>query len=284
MGLLDGSIKELRLFKNAIIPLFKAYKSDDKFTIASIVKRESPILSKELFQNTENQTELLSNANNAVSNLCRLLNNERDTTMYDIINNIKVTSLFDLSVDLRSMKNPKLSTDEVSDNVWDRVANVSLKEIISYFDYITDCTQFGTHQGIKGLEFDRVMVIIDDHEARGFLFSYDKLFELKEKTKVDIQNEIDGKETTIDRTARLFYVTCSRAKQSLAVVAYTDKPDELKEIVLRNEWFVENDDIQEIYIIYNLSKCVLSYLHVVYYIVMNDTAIQRYSGRNLQES
>ena len=36
-----------------------------------------------------------------------------------------------------------------------------------YSDYVTDNTRFATHQGVKGLEFSRVMVVMDDAEAKG---------------------------------------------------------------------------------------------------------------------
>ena len=58
----------------------------------------------------------------------------------------------------------------------------------------------------------------------GFLFSYEKLFGAKAKSKTDLDNESQGKDTTIDRTRRLFYVTCSRAMSSLGIVAYTGDP------------------------------------------------------------
>jgi len=45
-----------------------------------------------------------------------------------------------------------------------------------YMEYVTDKTRFATHQGVKGLEFPHVVVIMDDNEARDFLFSYEKLF------------------------------------------------------------------------------------------------------------
>jgi len=48
------------------------------------------------------------------------------------------------------------------------------------------------------------MVVIEDEEARGFLFSYEKLLAVKEKSTTDIKNEEQRLETTIDRTRRLF--------------------------------------------------------------------------------
>ncbi|MBU1716601.1 MAG: ATP-dependent helicase, partial [Proteobacteria bacterium] len=105
-------------------------------------------------------------------------------------------------------------------------------------------SRFGTHQGIKGLQFPRVMVILDDDEARGFMFSYDKLFGSVEPTATDLKNVEEGKETSIDRTRRLFYVTCSRAEESLAIVAYTQEPQKVNDYVLKQGWFEKDEIIQ----------------------------------------
>lgn len=58
-----------------------------------------------------------------------------------------------------------------------------------YDDYVNHRSQFDTHQGVKGLEFERVIVIIDDSEAKGFLFSYDKLFGIKDLSEADLKNK-----------------------------------------------------------------------------------------------
>lgn len=116
-------------------------------------------------------------------------------------------------------------------------------QIASYYRYVTGASPFDTHQGIKGREFPRVMVVMDDEEARGFLFSYEKLFGVKEKSTTDIKNEEQGLETTIDRTRRLFYVTCSRAEESLAIVDYTGDPVKVRSRVLAAGWFGEDEII-----------------------------------------
>lgn len=110
-------------------------------------------------------------------------------------------------------------------------------QIEAYDRYVSGLSPFGTHQGVKGLEFPRVMVVISDEEARGFLFSYDKLFGLKPPSANDLKREADGEETGVDRTRRLFYVTCSRAEESLAIVCYTDDPDALVSSVIGRGWF-----------------------------------------------
>ncbi|MBS2010348.1 MAG: ATP-dependent helicase, partial [Cyanobacteria bacterium SZAS TMP-1] len=87
--------------------------------------------------------------------------------------------------------------------------------------------------------FDRVLIVLDDGEAKGHLFSYEKLFGAKPLSEQDSKNQLEGAETGIDRTRRLLYVTCTRAKKSLALVAYTDNPDALALAAVRDGWFEE---------------------------------------------
>jgi DNA helicase-2/ATP-dependent DNA helicase PcrA len=88
----------------------------------------------------------------------------------------------------------------------------------AFAGYAEGLSPFDTHQGVKGLEFPRVMVILNDEEAGGFLFSYDKLLGVKAPSDNDIKNQQAGKDDAVSRTRRLLYVTCSRAEESLAIV------------------------------------------------------------------
>jgi DNA helicase-2/ATP-dependent DNA helicase PcrA len=119
--------------------------------------------------------------------------------------------------------------------------NTAFAQIRPYSEYVQGISPFATHQGVKGLEFPRVVVVLDDGEARGFLFSFEKLFGAKEKTPADIKNERDGKETGVDRTRRLLYVTCSRARSSLALVAYSARPTTVRETLLQQGWFEDRE-------------------------------------------
>lgn len=122
-----------------------------------------------------------------------------------------------------------------------KALSVSFDELERYSAYVSDNTRFATHQGIKGLEFPRVMVIMDDTEARGNLFSYEKLFGATPKSNTDNKNAQEGKDTGIMRTTRLFYVACTRAQKSLAVVAYTENVEAVKYTAISNGWFAEDE-------------------------------------------
>ena len=137
---------------------------------------------------------------------------------------------------------PRFQPESIKITALRKALSVPFTTLEKYFAYVSDNTRFATHQGVKGLEFPRVMVIMDDAEAKGFLFSYEKLFGAKPKTENDIKNEREGKDTSMARTSRLFYVACTRAQKSLAIIAYTQDSKAVKATAMKNNWFL-NDEI-----------------------------------------
>ncbi|EKN3887662.1 hypothetical protein NUG01_000377 [Yersinia enterocolitica] len=75
-----------------------------------------------------------------------------------------------------------------------------------------------------GLTEGRVLVVLDDAESNHFQFSYEKYLGLEEPSNNDQKHMDAGEETTMDRTRRLFYVSCTRALKDLAVVLFTANP------------------------------------------------------------
>lgn len=261
-GLLDGSLPGLRLFSGSVLPLVKAKMDQNDFTAAAILKKHSPLLNKATLRASGNeQLRQIEKARTAVDELLALWSDRQEPLFIDVLRNVAQSGLFEIPDSLRPIANrteteqrraEDSSDDEFGQDydhaentdlsAWDAFLQTPFSQIVAYVEYVDDLAPFGTHQGIKGLEFPRVMVIIDDEKARGFLFSYEKLFGVKEKTKTDIERECEGRETGIDRTRRLFYVTCTRAEDSLAVVAYSSNPDRLRSQVLSDGWF-EDDEI-----------------------------------------
>ena len=256
-GLLNGSLSGLRLFSNIVLPLVKAKQAEDDFAIASIVRKYSPLLRKANLLSAQDQPKLIRQTREAVEQLLALWTDSAIPRFIDVLQCVHATGLFEipdslLPIALRNeseqqlaQRGPDMSSleDGQADAIdaWDKFLLVPFNQIESYVSYVDGFAAFSTHQGIKGLEFPRVMVIIDDSEARGFSFSYDKLFGAKGKSDADIKNEREGKETGIERTKRLFYVTCSRAKESLAIVAYSSHPETVKSSILAEGWFTEDE-------------------------------------------
>lgn len=240
-SLRDGSIFELSFLSKIISPLVRAYKANNEFEVSRIVRQHSPLMDKRKLEKVDNQMEALHKAENAVDSLLALWNNDNVPSCLAVLRSIHETGLFKLDVRVDDLLSDPTEGEPIKIMALRNALSVSFDVLERYSAYVTDTTRFATHQGVKGLEFPRVMVIMDDIEAKGFLFSYEKLFGAKPKTDSDIKNEEEGKDTSIMRTARLFYVACTRAQKSLAAIAYTENIEAVKETAISHGWFTENE-------------------------------------------
>lgn len=256
-GLLDGKLPGVSLFAKQVLPLIKTKQLCDEFAVSRIMRENSPIIKKDVLKKSIKSLEEITKAKDAVNALYSLWSDDADPSLNEVLKEVFNSGIFLIPDTLLPIAN-RLNEDqkgaaeghaEEPENdpvieAWDTALQCKFSQFEEYVRYISDESRFGTHQGIKGLQFPRVMVILDDDEARGFMFSYDKLFGAVEPTERDIQNEQEGKETSIDRTRRLFYVTCSRAEESLAIVAYTKEPQKVDDYVLEQGWFDKDEIIQ----------------------------------------
>ena len=122
-------------------------------------------------------------------------------------------------------------TNFVNENqyVYQRIKSLPFTEIVNLYKFEEDLTPYSTQHGIKGAEFDNVFVILDNGRWNQYNFKY-----LFEKTI--------GKESVIERTQKMFYVCCSRAKKNLVV--FYHKPSDAV-LDKANDWF-GNENVQEI--------------------------------------
>ncbi|MGX1099547.1 UvrD-helicase domain-containing protein [Amorphus sp. MBR-141] len=254
---LQGTGAGIGLFTREILPLVTALRTGDRFAVAAVVRRTSPLLERDALEAAgEKQVEILSKAKAACDGLLALVNAVEKPTARSVLRYVAEANLFTIpevlvpfsaadavvaegEIDAAGDADDREEEFDVKSELggWRLALEAPFDQIERYDRYVRGVSQFDTHQGVKGLEFPRVMVVVSDDEARGFMFAYDKLFETKAKSKTDLENEAAGKETTIDRTRRLFYVTCSRAEQSLAVVYYTTEPTMARDAMIRQEWF-----------------------------------------------
>lgn len=254
-GLLDGTLSGIPFFSKQVLPLVKALQSKDRFTVARIVKKYSLLVDAGTLKKSEYSLDEIRKTDDAVTSLFSLWDKDTDPSLIDSLKEIATSGLFAIPdvfrpivsrVDSTDDENGKDDSAEASDSnpdidAWDNALSAPFSQLESYVQYISDKSPFGTHQGIKGLQYPRVMVVLDDNEARGFMFSYDKLFGAKAPSSADQRNVEKGKETSTDRTRRLFYVTCSRTQSSLAIVVYTNEKDKIREHLKNLKWFEDSE-------------------------------------------
>ena len=241
MTFLQGTVSEVEFFTKEVLPMADSMKEDGRYAL-EVLKAYSPLLNR---QNTEKPYELYLRCRDEARNVANIVNSNH--TIREVVKSICDSQLLTVPEVVRqaSMLVVADITDEMEEDLqaWVMVMDLPINMVRGYDDYVNQRTRFDTHQGVKGLEFDRVMVIIDDSEAKGFLFSYDKLFGVKKLTETDIRHIEAGEESSVDRTQRLFYVTCTRAKESLAIVMYTSDSEKVKKQAIHKGWFSEQEII-----------------------------------------
>nr|WP_315225716.1 UvrD-helicase domain-containing protein [uncultured Albidiferax sp.] len=235
---LDGTLPALRFFSDQVLSLVNAKQNNDRFAVARIAKAYSPRLTQDALRAAKDTQAHLKKVNVSIDVLMKLWKDVANPTLLQVLRCVAEHNLFEIPESLQASSSEESTEalasdeDEREDRQTERALaiqsflNAPFSQIGPMMEYLSGDAHFDTHQGVKGLEFDRVMVIMDDAEARGFLFKYEDLFGGKA-----------AGEKTVESTKRLFYVTASRAKESLALVAYSSTPDRVQRFVLQEEWF-----------------------------------------------
>lgn len=238
-GFLDGTAWPLRLFRTFVLPLVNASMNGREFDVMQILRNQSPLLTREKLKGA-NVAEQLIRLRQFTENLQQMMGPESTSTVADVLRHIHDSGVIDLDPRLLSYldlpapiedKEPDLVEDLEEDGdddelpkeiaAMDAFLACPASQFWSYNKYIAEESPFSTQQGIKGAEFERVLVILDDDEGTHVQFSYDKYLGIKPLSERDEAGKREGRETAVERTRRLFYVCCTRALKDLIVVLFT---------------------------------------------------------------
>lgn len=228
-GFDDGSNWSAQPFLKFLMPLVLAQEADDQFEVMNLLRRFAPSLQREharanalpaILKELDDRVKALAQSCGATSTIVAFeaLRHLRDGRMF---------RLDDRLLTAMAEYNPSVSPTDTGDAAaLQKLLHTPMKELWGYRTYIEEQSPFETHQGVKGAEFKRVLIVLDDEEGRHNQFSYGKLFGITPPSDTDRINRREGNETTFDRTRRLLYVCCSRAGKDLAVVFFADDPAE----------------------------------------------------------
>ncbi len=111
--------------------------------------------------------------------------------------------------------------------LWGRVKLVPYSEFVKLFEYLEGRSPLSTQHKVKGNEFENVLVVLDNGNWNKYNFEY--LFTGSDTASV------------LDRTQKLFYVACTRAKDELVV--YFSNPSQ-SVLSKAKDWFGENNVLQ----------------------------------------
>jgi DNA helicase-2/ATP-dependent DNA helicase PcrA len=108
--------------------------------------------------------------------------------------------------------------------LYNRVKNVQYSEFQKLYAYLEGQMPFSTQHKTKGTEFNNVLVILDN--GKWNKYNFENLF-LK-----------NGNPTVLERTEKIFYVCCTRAKENLVVFYHNPSSAVVNKA---KEWFGEEN-------------------------------------------
>lgn len=108
--------------------------------------------------------------------------------------------------------------------LYNRVKDVKFSEFQKLYEYLEGKTPFSTQHKTKGAEFDNVLVILDNGGWNNY--NFEKMFLETASPSVT------------ERTQKIFYVCCTRAKENLAVYFHNPDPQVISKA---KEWFGEEN-------------------------------------------
>ncbi|MCD4483936.1 AAA family ATPase [Chromobacterium vaccinii] len=258
-GFLDGSAWPLSPCVKFLIPIAIAHTEGRQLEVMRLIREYSPLLEKDTLARA-NVAERLKLLRELVAEIAEGIVGNSNVTIGDLLKQVYAARLLIFDPRLASYLDPEAAPpappaegeenddDQEDDESEKEMASMDAflacpaKQLLAYQTYISERSPFWTQQGIKGAEFDRVLVVLDDAESTHFQFSYEKYLGLKEPSETDRKHMDAGEETSIDRTRRLFYVSCTRALKDLAVVLFTADPAQA-EVHVRRLGLFEDDAI-----------------------------------------
>jgi len=175
-----------------------------------------------------------------VNSLNKLIEIRNNGTVGDVIDFLKETQKPSLSAKivedeerfdkLKELTEFKDEPDKEFVQKNKKLKSVKYSEIIELAKYIDDKTPFSTNHGVKGAEYENVLVIC----GRGWnKYNWDQFLTL-------VRNGFPvEKKDFFNRNRNLFYVSCSRPKKRLAVL-FTQKLSD-NSIATLNNWFLSEN-------------------------------------------
>nr|WP_145549870.1 UvrD-helicase domain-containing protein [Variovorax boronicumulans] len=150
-----------------------------------------------------------------------LIDKRGSGTVREVLETIRDRQLFPLTDDLsiRLGNNQPIVTAEMDQaarereqadaKLYDALFALPYAQVAAFARFFMTSTPFATKHGVKGDEFETVLVVLDDSGAAWNFYSFDKYLSGADAA---------ANSERANRSRNVFYVCCSRARQRLAVI------------------------------------------------------------------
>jgi DNA helicase II / ATP-dependent DNA helicase PcrA len=240
-GLVDGTAWVVRPFLSYIMPIALAREEGREFEIMRLLRKHCPKFQPEA-KDVADTAGFMDVLQGEIAELVTLIEPGGRACIGDVVRYMQSNNLLSLDERYAALIETFVQTEEqitdlMPENAALRFMQCDASELWGYREYIEKLSPFATQQGIKGAEFDKVLVVVDDQEGRSNAFSYGKYFGVTALSPTD-QGHINAeRDSVIGRTRRLFYVCCSRALSDLAVIIFADDTAQMQDAIIAKALF-----------------------------------------------
>lgn len=245
-GMQDGTGWPVRPFLSFALPIVAAVKAGNEFAAMNLLREFSPRLAPDALVGRR-AADVLRELHAAVLRLVAMLD-EADTTLGDIALHLRDAGLFGFDERYERVLGFVGGIGDVaqeaetagaaptegrsSDGAMLKFFGCVAQELRPYERYVSEGSPYATQHGVKGAQFDRVIVVMDEEESDYRTYNYERVFASADARAADRARAQDGDENTWSRTLRLLYVCCTRARRGLVLTFFVADPATIVENVV----------------------------------------------------
>lgn len=237
-GMQDGTGWPVRPFLSFALPLVAAVKSGNEFAAMNLLREFSPRLAPDALVGRR-AADVLRELHAAVLRLVAMLD-EAGTTVGDIALHLRDAGLFGFDERYERVLGFVGGIGDVAqeaetagaaptegrstDGAMLKFFGCAAQELQPYERYVSEGSPYATQHGVKGAQFDRVIVVMDEEESDYRTYNYERVFASADARAADRAQAQGGDENTWSRTLRLLYVCCTRARRGLVLTFFVADP------------------------------------------------------------
>ncbi len=228
----------LKPFVQVIYPLLSSYQENKQRAVLDLLRKYSPFYDIHGANAAHSLKEMIECSKN---HLEKLLDVWGHATVRDVLLFCQDNSLIYVSDRLRDELarepheeefDPAEHGEDKGEWLADELFKMPTNELPNYCDFVLNNTPYSTQHGVKGEEFDDVLVVYDDVEAAWSNYNFLKLLAPQSSGE-----PTDGQR---ERGRKLAYVSFSRARQNLRILLFTLNPEEVRAELLNRGLFRED--------------------------------------------
>lgn len=250
-GMQDGTGWPVRPFLSFALPIVAAVKAGNEFAAMNLLREFSPRLAPDALVGRR-AADVLRELHEAVLKLVAMMD-EAGTTVGDIALHLRAAGLFGFDEryervlgfvggigDVVQEAETAGAAGRSLDGAMLKFFGCAAQELQPYERYVSEGSPYATQHGVKGAQFDRVIVVMDEEESDYRTYNYERIFAGADARAADRARAQDGDENTWSRTLRLLYVCCTRARRGLVLTFFVADPAAILENVVASGILPQN--------------------------------------------